>query len=193
MQTYQSISGQSIYDICLQTYGVLDYLYKLMIDNGILGLNSGIPSGTVFSWDDTLVQDQNLNVSFLASNKLFSTDYSQNGSVLYPNIGGAGQINPATVVVPVTPSSSGSIAYGYQGFFTQYTSSTDGATVFTPMDASNTTNLVGYDIIDVTNEIHPLKTTQWIWSKTTGVLTLIGATCDAGMTLYINYQKKVTS
>lgn len=193
MKTYQSISGQSIYDVCLQTYGELDYLYKLMQDNGILGLNVGIPGGTVFTWDDSLVQDQNLNATFLLTNKLYSTDYGSNGSVMFVNIGGAGRVDPATVVVPVTPSSSGGIAYGYQGYFTQYTSSVDGTTVITPMDPTNSYNLAGYDIISVTNEIHPLSTSQWVWSKPTGVLTLVGESCDAGMTLYINYQKKVTS
>lgn len=54
IKTVRSVSGQSIYDICLQVYGGLDLLVKLCTDNGITNADN-FPPGTVFSYDDALV------------------------------------------------------------------------------------------------------------------------------------------
>lgn len=73
MQTYKAINGQSIYDVCLQTYGSLDYLFKLMQDNAFAGLDEIVVSGQEFVWDDSLVINQQVNAAFLATGQLYST------------------------------------------------------------------------------------------------------------------------
>ena len=189
MQNYSSISGQSIYDVCLQTYGSFDYLFKLMTDNGISGLNSAILGGTVFSWDDTLIQNKNLNDSFLKSNKIFATDYGTNGSVLFVNIGSANIATPASIVTPSIPINA---AKTLVALATQYTSVADGTTSIMPMDASGIGNLIGCDIIQIEKEIRPLSTSAYVWNKTTGYLTLSGGMqLDAGETLFIIYSKYI--
>lgn len=60
MTTYTSQSGQSIHDVCLNTYATLDLLVKLMQDNNFGGADSIPYSGQVFVFDETLVADQNL-------------------------------------------------------------------------------------------------------------------------------------
>ena len=60
MLPYKSNEGQSVSDICIQTYGSLDYLSKLMSDNNIDDINSIIPSNTPIYWDIDLCVDKQL-------------------------------------------------------------------------------------------------------------------------------------
>ena len=50
-------AGQSIYDLCLMTYGDLKYVYKLIQDSNIVNLNEPTLSGKEIIFDPTLVQD----------------------------------------------------------------------------------------------------------------------------------------
>lgn len=195
MQTYNAIAGQSIYDVCLQTYGSLDYLYKLMQDNGINGLNELVLSRQAFVWDDNLVVDQQLNVAFAASATKYSTDVSNYGSVYYVINNGGAVVpnNPNDPYVPPTTSSQYQMVYN-----TTYTSTQDGLTVITPT-AIGGGSLAGFDILQVELEIKPLIPegqvgAQYIWNKAQGILTLTnGTTCDAGVTLFILFSKIVTA
>ena len=72
MQVYRSQYGQSIFDITLQLYVSLDYTYKLIQDNGIDSINTSV-FPNLFVWDDTLVQNQQQNVSFAQSGIYYST------------------------------------------------------------------------------------------------------------------------
>lgn len=49
--------GQSLYDVCLQTYGSLNNLFVLMRDNEISNLNAQLLSQRVFTFDKRLVAD----------------------------------------------------------------------------------------------------------------------------------------
>lgn len=60
MLQYKSNDGQSVSDICLQTYGSLDYLSKLMSDNNISDINTTIESDTIIMWDVDLCVDKQL-------------------------------------------------------------------------------------------------------------------------------------
>jgi len=60
MNSYYAVNGQSLYDICLNTYGTLDYIVKLMLDNNISGLGYVPLSGQQFIYDSTLVDDQQI-------------------------------------------------------------------------------------------------------------------------------------
>jgi len=54
MQQYNAIDGQSLHDVCLNTYGTLDNFYRLLQDNNILNADAYINTGQAFSWDDSL-------------------------------------------------------------------------------------------------------------------------------------------
>lgn len=50
-------NGQSIYDLCLMTYGDLKYLTKLIQDNNIVSLNEGNLSGKTIIFNPNLIND----------------------------------------------------------------------------------------------------------------------------------------
>lgn len=56
MTTYLAKNGQSIYDVCLQTYGSLNFLYKLIKDNSLLGINDTVQNKKII-YDESLVED----------------------------------------------------------------------------------------------------------------------------------------
>lgn len=59
MQNYNSVNGQSLLDVCLSVYGTLDYLYKLIVDNNISGVDYDPTTGQVFVYDDSLTVNSN--------------------------------------------------------------------------------------------------------------------------------------
>jgi hypothetical protein len=189
MQTYQAIAGQSIYDVCLQTYGALDFLYKLMQDNGIAGVNEPVLSRQQFIWDDSLVLDQQVNAAFSGTSKRYSTDVSPLGSVFYV-INNNGTIVPNEPSNPFSPSSPQN---NYQMVLgTSYTSNADNTTSFSPLDI-NGNSLAGFDIVQVELNIQPLKTSDYVWNKSLGTMTLLnGLTIDNEGTAYILYSKIIT-
>lgn len=58
MQLFNAVSNSTIYDVCLNTYGTLDLLVKLMTDNNYSSVNDYPVNGQVFSFDETLVANQ---------------------------------------------------------------------------------------------------------------------------------------
>lgn len=189
MKTFAAIAGQSIYDVCLQTYGNLALIYKLIEDNGIDGLNMDVYSGQKFVWDETLVDNEQINSQFAASGVYYSTTVDAGGSVFFVDTVQGGTIinpNPTPPVPPPAQVSQYSITYS-----TSYTSATDGVTTLTPLDI-NGHDLIGADIVQIEKEIKPMVNTDWSWNKVTGVLTLLnGNTVDEGMTLFIIYRKLI--
>jgi hypothetical protein len=191
MRTYKAIAGQSIYDVCLQTYGTLDLIYKMMQDNGVNGLNEPVLSGQAFVWDESLVQDQQLNAAFVASGKIYATDVSNYGSVFYV-INNTGSIVPNNPGTPYLPPSNTENQY-QMVLSTSFTSNQDNLTSFTPLDINGNT-LVGFDIVQIELNIQPLKASDFVWNKSFGVCTLLnGLTIDNGSTAYILYSKIVTA
>lgn len=67
MQSFNSISNGTIYDVCLNTYGNLDLLVKLMVDNGFEGVNVYPENGQEFIYDDSLVLKANKVISKYAT------------------------------------------------------------------------------------------------------------------------------
>jgi len=61
MQQYKAIDGQSIQDVCLSTYGSLDYIYKLIQDSGVSNLDYVVKTGDVFYYDLSLTVNNNIN------------------------------------------------------------------------------------------------------------------------------------
>jgi hypothetical protein len=67
MTTFIVPDGATVYDICLNTYQSLDYLVKLMTDNGIDGIDTEVAAGTEVVFDETLVLNkttQNLDIKY---------------------------------------------------------------------------------------------------------------------------------
>ncbi len=55
MTTFIAVSNSTIYDVCLNTYGSLDLLVKLMVDSGHDGVDTYPVLGQEFIYDETLV------------------------------------------------------------------------------------------------------------------------------------------
>jgi hypothetical protein len=67
MKEFVAISNSTIYDVCLNTYGTLNLLAKLMNDNNFPGVDTYPTVGQVFLYDDNLVNvqsNQNLNQNY---------------------------------------------------------------------------------------------------------------------------------
>lgn len=67
MTTFTAIANSTIYDVCLNTYGTLNKLAKLMDDNDWDGVDTDPVQGDEFLFDETLVSlpgYQNLNNNF---------------------------------------------------------------------------------------------------------------------------------
>lgn len=77
IQTFNAINGQSMYDVCLNTYGTLDLMYKLLQDNNIDNIGITPASGQAFLYDDGLVIDQGINQYFAAANVKYATTLNQ--------------------------------------------------------------------------------------------------------------------
>jgi len=78
MLQFKAVEGQSIYDICLQTYGSLDYMVKLLQDNGLANVNISPFSGQIFVWDETLAADRTIsrNTAVIYATKALSNELS---------------------------------------------------------------------------------------------------------------------
>lgn len=67
MTRFIAVSNSTIYDVCLNTYGTLNLLVKLMDDNNFAGVNTYPTNGQVFEFDENLVNvqtNQNLNQNY---------------------------------------------------------------------------------------------------------------------------------
>jgi hypothetical protein len=59
MQQFKAAQNSTIFDVCLNTYGTLNLLVKLMKDNNFPGVDTYPAAGQIFLYDETLVFDQN--------------------------------------------------------------------------------------------------------------------------------------
>lgn len=72
IQSVTSVNQQTMYDLCLMTYGTLDLIVKFCNDNGVGDINYVPPAPQVFVYDTDLVTDQKTN------NYLYATSIVQN-------------------------------------------------------------------------------------------------------------------
>ena len=64
MKKFIAVDNSTIYDVCLNTYGTLNLLAKLMHDNNHEGVNTYPIAGQIFLYDENLVNVQtNQNLS----------------------------------------------------------------------------------------------------------------------------------
>ena len=79
MKEFIAISNSTIYDVCLITYGALDYLIKLLVDNNITDINTNPINGQKFLYDDTLVNkisNVNNNANLIINSNLAQIKYT---------------------------------------------------------------------------------------------------------------------
>jgi hypothetical protein len=193
-KSYNAVNGQSIYDVCLNTYGTLDLLVKQLVDSGgTQGVNDVPASGQVYVYDDDLVVDQAVNQAYLLTSVRYATVNGTNGQTYYII-----NQNPAVPVPvagnpgpPVTPPNPATMLTQVNG--TSFTSGADGTAIITPFDKDGN-SMIGCDIVQIEKEIKPIINANWVWNKNSGILTLInGETVDLDQTLFIIYSKQVNA
>lgn len=57
MLQFNAVENSSIWDVCLNTYGTLNYLVKLMVDNNHAGVNIYPNSGQIYLYEQELVEN----------------------------------------------------------------------------------------------------------------------------------------
>lgn len=57
IRQFTAVSNSTIFDVCLNTYGTLDLLGKLMTDNNHDGVDVYPLAGKVYNYEDTLVKN----------------------------------------------------------------------------------------------------------------------------------------
>jgi hypothetical protein len=190
LKTYNAVNGQSIYDVCLNAYGSLDNLVKLLTDSGAgQGVNDVPASRQAYIFDDSLVIDQSINQAYTLSGIRYATLLGTNGQTYYVII----QKRPKpitgeqpTVIPPVNPDDMIT-----QVASTEFVSGANGTTVITPLDKDGN-SMIGYDLVQLEKEIRPISKNNWVWNKTSGILTLTNSeVVDTGETLFILYSKIV--
>jgi len=73
-QTFYSKNNQNIFDICIQTYGDLNNMYKLIQDSNFESLSKTPVIGTPFIFDNSLI-----------SNYAFYNQINGNGQIINTN------------------------------------------------------------------------------------------------------------
>lgn len=113
IRTYTALNGQSIYDVCLMTYGTLDRLFKLIGDNNFGSVNNYPFVGQSFTWDDTLIFNDQVSQTNKLANINYATASSNVGNIIY-NIQENGlPVNGQQIVSPPAPNLPGSNKYDY--------------------------------------------------------------------------------
>lgn len=190
-KTYNAVWGQSIYDICLQVYGSLDLLYKLIQDSGVDSVNDSPFSGQQYVYDDALATDQALINKNILSGIIYATEIGVNGSVYYI----IKQKNPR-IIKPVVPGGPGvpvqpppPIIEDMAVLQAEYVSNADGTVMFFPVDKDGISMAGrGISIIQIEHEIKPFKNVQYQWDPIAGKCSLLGGTTvDNTETLFILY------
>lgn len=179
MSTYKGVNGQSLMDVCLNTYGSLGFLYKLLQDSGVANINQPVTSQQAFTWDSELIVDQNVNQITTLQNVIYATAATDGDSTYYV-VRGQDPIPPSAPYVP--PFNPGG-TYQYQRTgFTNYEVTTDGASV-------TIATLIGKTLGQVERNIQP--DTDWTFNNTTGTITFANPLM-AGERLYIIYTEMIT-
>ena len=177
----KSVYGQSIFDICLQTYGSFDYLRKLLDDNGIENIDQVPASGQVFNWDETI--STNANQISSNSNVILATGVLKNSSVL-----SVVEENEAIgIVFPVyNQPSNPVIGKKYEVTLeTQYIAGGGETSIIL-------TELIGSSIVQLNREIQPQRKDTYSLNINTGRITFTSDPLAETETIYIIYTKIVS-
>ncbi|MFB6456581.1 hypothetical protein ACE38W_15020 [Chitinophaga sp. Hz27] len=191
IKIFIAVSGQSILDVCLNCYGTLDYLLKLIIDSGYEDINMVPVSGQTFLYDDSLVVDTNVFKQTTLSGVFFATNISNNGNLQSeieqnPNGNTNHNQSPSYPYVPVNPVNN-----MYQKTeSTFYTTAINGETLITLTDNEGHP-LTNKTILQVELETKPLKSTEFTWNPNTSQIS-IPKGMFKNQTLFVLYQSMIT-
>ncbi len=75
MTKFTAVDGSTIFNVCLNTYGTLNLLGKLMADNNFAGVSTYPTAGQVFLYDETLVVNQQVSKNLTLSGEKYATRY----------------------------------------------------------------------------------------------------------------------
>lgn len=168
MTNYYAINGQSLADICMNTYGTMDYFYKLLTDNDYPNADILPSTGTLFVWDETLVINSQISRTTQINNVRYATAVSDLNSTYYIVYGQSGAQIPAYTPPTNIPPIVGN--YYERVSATNYISATDmGETVIVIPE------LVGKTVIQIEKNIQPLLNSEWSFVTGTGTITLTDA------------------
>lgn len=167
---FTAVDKSTIWDVVLNTYGSVDNIVKLMVDNDYPNVNTYPRNGQVFFFDNTLVENQNNLRSDLGPQK-------------FATAGGVEGI--------ISPDNNTDMGILYSETFpAEYKSNADGTT------AINLAGIVpiGAKIIQIEKEIRPIEEADYLFNPASSFLTLLnGVTVDNNQTLFILYKVIQTS
>ena len=83
MSTFYAVDGSTLFDVCLNTYGSLDFFYKLLVDNNIPNANYTPKTGQPFNYDETLIVDEQTNRTITLSGIKYTTAINSSTGVYY--------------------------------------------------------------------------------------------------------------
>ena len=182
---YNGINGQTLLDVCLYTYGSLDFFYKLLQDSSVPSASDPVYTGQAFTWDQTLVVDAQILRTTTLGNIRYATAISGNGSTFAIIIGGGQPLPPSGGggVGPILPPTSPNMYQKTSA--TTYTATTDDESIITLVI------LEGKEILQIERNIQPLLPSEFIYNSTSGVITLTNPML-AGESLFILYTEMIT-
>lgn len=186
LQVYNAVEGQSLYDVCLQTYQSLDYLRRLMNDSGVDNINHIPFSGQAFLFDPELVVDQAVQRTQVVTNTKYATAYNKLGNTWFVIIDNGVIPAPSN---PYNPQPNpNSVTY------TKEETKGDNYTALADGEVSiGLPAWIGWDILQLEREIKPLKPTEYSWNAISGNLTLDASVAlEAGMTIFLLFTRTVT-
>lgn len=191
IRTFIAVSGQSIYDVCLNCYGTLNQLKKLLKDNSIPSVNDPVYNGQKFSYDDSLVVDQGINLKFNISGKKYATEKGNHGLAFFISTGVPPIVKIQDPSFPVQPPIQNEMYSVVNS--ASYKSNADGTTIIPLLDKDNN-SMAGKDLIFLEDEIRPVEKEKYQYQKSTGILTLLGGfTLDKDQTFFYLYRELVTA
>lgn len=184
MDIFKSVDGQSLCDVCMNTYGSMDFFFKLVQDSNVLDGNQMPYTSQQFNWEKSLVIDAQILRTTTIGNIIYATSPSGNGNTFFVITGGG---------TPLPPNNGGGGGYippSNQNMYqktssTNYTATTDGESVITFVP------LQGKGILQIERNIQPMLPTEYSWNTTTGALTLTNPMM-LGETLFILYTEMIT-
>ena len=196
IRTFTAVYGQSIFDVCLNCYGSLDLLYKIIQDSGVDSVNDTPKSGQVYTYDDSLVVDQNVFQRTTLSGIKYATNLGNNGSVYYvieqnPNSNTNPNNNPTD---PYIPPPLNPVNNMYEQITeTTYTAGADGENVMALEDIDGNP-LGNVRIVQIEKETKPIPPTAYLYNANTSVLSLLpGYEMYGGQTLFILSAKMINA
>ncbi|WP_188315941.1 hypothetical protein [Chitinophaga agrisoli] len=175
----------------------MDLLYKLIQDSGVDSVNDIPKSGQVYTYDDSLVVDQNVFQRTTLSGIIYATNLGNNGSVYYiidqnPNSNTNPNNNPTDPYIP-PPLNPVNNMYE-QVIETTYTAGVDGENVISLTQIDGVTPLGAVRIVQIENETKPMPPAGYLYNSNTSTLSLLpGFEMYAGQTLFILYAKTISA